>query len=110
MTIEVDSPALAQAKNDVSTAVDNIRSLINAARSDADGMREGWMGEAHDAFAMVADQWDLESNKVNALLDRIQEAIGTANTRAQNTESDSRSQLAGIQGEGPLSGIPGQRA
>ena len=92
-SMNVDEAQLMSAKQDVEVAVDNIKTLINAARGDAENMRAGWQGDAAKMFSQVADDWSVESDKVNRMLDEIKLAMGDTHTKTTQAEQDNTHQL-----------------
>ncbi|WP_024800333.1 WXG100 family type VII secretion target [Nocardia sp. BMG51109] len=96
--MNVDEAALAKAKGDVQVAVDKIRDLVNSAQRDAEGIKAGWGGRANRAFLTVADAWNQESIKVNGLLDNIQAAIGTTQTKTASAEDEATSNVGNVSG------------
>ena len=91
----VDRAAMAQAAQQVDSAVSVIRGLQSNMNSYSSQMMGGWQGQAATAFTSTYEAFNADFSKVLTALQRIQEnLVGThgtyTTTEATNTQTVSR--------------------
>lgn len=86
MRYEVDSAQVAQASTAAGSSVAVIRSEVAALMRHLTDLQAGWRGGAATAFAGLLTDWTATQRQVEANLDRITAALGTAAQHYQDAE------------------------
>jgi WXG100 family type VII secretion target len=87
MSVYSDVAGANQAKGDMANAVDGMRWTLKQVSEEVQAAR-GWSGSARVAFNDAADAWDGEATKLNALLDRITEQVGSGTQQFQRMDGE----------------------
>lgn len=75
---EVDSAQVAQASAAAGASVATIRSEVGALMRHLTELQAGWRGGAATAFGTVLADWTVTQQRVEASLDQITAALGSA--------------------------------
>jgi 6 kDa early secretory antigenic target len=78
MRYEVDSAQVAQASTAAGRSVATIRTEVSAMMRHLTDLQAGWRGGAASAFGAVLADWSSTQRQVEASLDQITAALGTA--------------------------------
>ncbi len=78
MRYEVDSDLVARASSAAGASVSAIRSEVNALLRHLTDLQAGWRGGAASAFGTVLADWTVTQQRVEASLDQITAALGSA--------------------------------
>lgn len=102
LNLEVEQAV--KATDSIADVVAGMKTTVNAINEQALSAKAFWQGQGNTAFAQTADEWDAEGQRLNKLLDEIEQKLrdGYKNYDAQDSDvSSAMSQVAqGLSGKG----------
>lgn len=70
-------PAMAQAEADMMTASKALRGELDDLNGDLHKvLHEAWDGDAHNAYTIYRDEWNVAASKIQGIVHRLGQAIG----------------------------------
>lgn len=86
--LHFDGSSSKSVEQEMSEAVNKIRTTINSVTEAAALAKGGWEGEANTAFAGAAASWEDEADRLKVALQGITTSLGSGIEAYTNMESD----------------------
>lgn len=85
--VNADLAGIKGAAGELYTAIDNLRNSVNAVDQASDAVRNGWQGDAAQAFRKVSQDWSDETDRINKSLDEFTKTVEDSLKQVEGLEA-----------------------